>query len=114
VTELLEVTLRLDIRTLMGVLPQGSTQTATPFTGGRWLVRITDAHFVSVPEACIWAGSKRRKALETKQAALAEYQFARDTLSYSHAAAVKWLAERFDVNDRQLFRWGLTETAMAS
>ncbi|WP_228002178.1 hypothetical protein [Nocardia australiensis] len=102
------VTLRQEIRTPVGIMPRGSEQVATPFDAG-WLVRVTDAHLMLVPERTIYAGAKRRQALEDKAAAHEEYVHAREVLGYSHAAAMRWLIESYGITERTLFRWGFTD-----
>lgn len=106
-TEFVEILLRRDIHTDLGILPHGSTQQATPADDGQWLVRVTDSLEVLVPEAGIWAGSQKRLKLQTVREVHEEYDFARDALGFSHAAAVKWVQERYKVEERQMNRWGL-------
>lgn len=106
-TEFVEILLRRDIHTDLGILPRGSTQQATPADDDQWLVRVTDTLTVPVPERSIWAGRAKRLKLQTVREVHEEYEFACDALGFSHAGAVKWVQERYRVEERQMNRWGL-------
>jgi hypothetical protein len=104
--EWIDVTLRHDIHTEVGLLAAGSVQRGIPDAPGVWRVRVTENDEVTVPEASIARGGKRRAALLRGRDAREEYEFARKQLGYSHLAAVQWLLETYGVSERQLYRWG--------
>jgi hypothetical protein len=101
-----EVTLRRDIHSVVGLLAAGSVQRAVPNSPGVWRVRVTEQESVVVAETAINQGGVRRKSLLRGRDAREEYEFARKKLGYSHLAAVQWLLDQYGVSERQLYRWG--------
>ncbi|MGI5223007.1 hypothetical protein [Nocardia sp. CA-290969] len=100
-----EVILFKDFLTDTGVLPAGSRYLATPVEGGMWELRVTDSTTVTVPEAVIRAGARKRGTLLRNRDAREEYGFARRTLGFGHHAAVAWLRSHYRVSDEQVERW---------
>ncbi|MEU2106439.1 hypothetical protein [Nocardia sp. NPDC019255] len=106
------VILRHDVTTPNGVLPKGSRQRGRPEAGRMWSLWVTNSCVATVPESTVHAGKSHRTTLLKPRDAHEEYEFAREWLGYSHDMACRWLIEHYGTTERQLYRWGLSMTAL--
>ncbi|MFC4124885.1 hypothetical protein [Nocardia rhizosphaerae] len=105
--EMVDVQLLCDLHSQVGVLPKGSQQRGAIVDAG-WVIRVSESCRVVVPRNAARIQRKHHATVATKVAVQQEYQHACAELSMSHSAAVRWVMDRFGLDERTMHRWGFS------